>query len=152
MAERPAKETPTPKRPRRDFSDPAKDRSHLRHGLKAGKLPYENASIENTTNALRRLLEDAVLAARGTVTLSDALAISSACKWERHGLLVLWQLRKAPELKPLDRIAASREIAKASTQRDLAVSLLRIDDSADLYAALYRPTEAPTDDADDATT
>src|SRR4051794_40716061 len=69
------------------------NRSSLRHGLFAGKLPLGCQHVENACNALRRQLEDAVVAIRGEVGLLDAANIQTAIKWERHGALALRWLR-----------------------------------------------------------
>ena len=59
----------------------------------AGKLPRKLMYIENRINGFRRHLEEAVAMAKGEVTIVDAAAINSACKWERHGLLAQHWLR-----------------------------------------------------------
>ena len=104
------------------------NRNAIRHGLRAGKLPDDCAHVENQCNAMRRQLEDAVIAARGEVTLLDAANIQTALKWERHGALALrWMRIKAGALKPMEQLQFSREIAKASTERDRALAALRLD-------------------------
>src|SRR5205085_2442552 len=102
------------------------NRNAMRHGLKAGKLPVDCAYIEIACNALRRQLEDAVLAARGEVTLLDAASIQTSVKWERHAALALRWLRvKGNELKLVEQLTFSREIARASTERDKALAALK---------------------------
>jgi hypothetical protein len=104
------------------------NRNAMRHGLKAGKLPADALYIEIRTNQLRRNLEDAVIAARGEVSLIDAANIQTAIKWERHGCLAQrWLDKKAKELKPMEQLQFSREVAKASTERDKAIAALRLD-------------------------
>lgn len=104
------------------------DRSGLRHGLKVGKLAKDAAYIELAVNKLRRQLEDAVLAARGTVTLTDASLIQTACRFERHGAMAnRWLRLKAGEMKPSELLTYSREIAKSSAERDKAIGQLRLD-------------------------
>lgn len=102
-------------------------RTRLRHGLKAGKLPDGARYIEYQMNALRRQLEDAVLDARGEVDIVDAANIQTAVKWERHGALALrWLRLEVDGLKPLERLHFSREIARASTERDKAIANLNL--------------------------
>jgi hypothetical protein len=147
-------ETPTPEPPKAATKRGAKpgNRNNLRHGLRAGKLPLDAAHVENQCNALRRTLEDAVLAARGAVTLTDAANVATATKWERHGALCLRWLRKAKDLKPLEQLTFSREIAKASTERDKAIALLRLDrdPDADAFENLYaNPAALPAPKTED---
>lgn len=104
------------------------NRNALRHGLKAGALPAGCKHVEHQCNALRRQLEDAVIAIRGEISLVDAANIQTAIKWERHGALALRWLRvKGSGLKPMETLQFSREIAKASTERDKALAALRLD-------------------------
>ena len=95
-------------------------------------------------NALRRQLEDAVVALKGAVNLVDAAAIQTAVKWERHGALSLRWLRiEGDKLKPTERLQFSREIARASTERDKAIKELSldIDPRANAIDALYKPAD-----------
>jgi hypothetical protein len=101
------------------------NRNCLRHGLRSGKLPDDCEYIEWSLNAIRRRLEDAVLAARGEVGLLDAANIQTCIRWERHSALAQRWLRiKGGELAPMEQLKFSREIAKASTERDKALAAL----------------------------
>lgn len=102
------------------------NRNGLRHGLRGtGKLPAELAYLENKLNAFRRQLEDTVLAAKGRIDLADAASINTALKWEKHGALAQrWLTTQYNELKPADRLTFSREVARASTERDKALQAL----------------------------
>lgn len=116
------------------------NRNSMRHGLRAGKLPHDCQHVEIQCNLLRRQLEDAVVTARGEVTLLDAANIQTAIKWERHGALALRWLRvQGDQLKPTDQLTFSREIARASTERDKALAALKLDrDAKDgILDALY---------------
>lgn len=137
---------------------PLGNRNGMRHGLTAGKLPLNCAYIENLCNRLRRQLEDSVMQQRGEVTLADADSIQTAVKWERHGALALRWLRvKGDELKPTESLTFSREIAKASTERDKAIIALRLHDDSRSMPWVVRPelpelstagdTESPADEA-----
>lgn len=107
---------------------PKGSRNALRHGLKAGKLPPNCAYIEIRMNTFRRELEDCVIAVKGEIGLIDAANIQTAMKWERHGALALrWLRLQADQLKPTEQLQFSREIAKASTERDKAIALLGLD-------------------------
>ena len=67
-------------------------------------------------------------------------------KWERHGALCQRWLRiEGDKLKPEQRMAFCREIAKASADRDKAIAALRLDrDTRDnTLDALYRRLPAP---------
>ena len=125
----------------RGKSGPAKGNANaLRHGLKAGKLPADAKYIEVRLNILRRNLEAAVVEVRREVSLTDAAAIQTAIRWERHACLAQrWLTKQYSELKPEQRLTFSREIAKASAERDKAVAALRLDRDAkdSIIDALY---------------
>lgn len=126
-------ETPNKRRPRSG--------NHLRHGLHAGQLPRDAKHIEIRMNILRRNLEAAVLEARGEVTLTDAAAVQTATRWERHALLAQrWLTKQYDKLTPEQRLTFSREVAKASAERDKALACLRLDRDAkgkDMLDELY---------------
>jgi hypothetical protein len=116
------------------------NRNALRHGLKSGKLPAGCQYVENRLNAFRRQLEDQILALRGEITLLDAANIQTAIRWERHGCLAqLWLRMAGTKLKPMDQLNFSREIARASTERDRALERLSLvkDTTQDAIDALY---------------
>ena len=155
MAETPKTDTAKPVKGKRGA--PKGNRNGIRHGLTAGKLPLDCAHVEHNCGALRRQLEDAVMVARGQVTLLDAANITTAVKWERHGQLALRWLRVSGEkLKPTDQLTFSREIARASTERDKAIALLKLDrDTKDdvldrLYMRQPAALPAPAKGIDDA--
>ena len=123
---------------------PRGNSNSMRHGLRAGKLPPKCQYIEHQMNRLRRELEDATMKAKGRIDLADAANIQTAVKWERHGALCLRWLRiEGDNLKPLERLQFSREIARASTERDKAVERLDLGrDPVELaIARLYAPDE-----------
>jgi hypothetical protein len=94
----------------------------MRHGLKAGKLPSDAKYIEVRLNIFRRNLEAAVMDSKGEVSIPDAASIQTAMRWERHAALAQrWLTKSYDELKPQERLSFSREIAKASTERDKAL-------------------------------
>lgn len=115
------------------------NRNALRHGLRGGKVPPGAEYVEKFVNALRRQVEDQVLALRGEVTLTDAAHINSVLKWERHGKLAEFWLRKeADNLTVSDRLRFSEAIAKASDNRDKAIRALKLERNVvnDAWAAI----------------
>ncbi len=109
-------------------SGPAKGNSNaLRHGLKCGKLPADAKYVENRLNAFRRTLEAAVIDNKGEVNLQDAASIQTCIRWERHACLAQrWLNKMQDELKPEQRLNFSREIARASAERDKAIAALQL--------------------------
>lgn len=121
---------------------PKGNANNLRHGLRAGQLPRDAKYIEYRLNAFRRTLEQTVLAAKGEVTLPDAAAIQTCLRWERHACLAQrWLVKAGDTLKPEQRLNFSREIARASAERDKAIAALKLDRDARATAidALYLP-------------
>lgn len=137
--------TPTPDKPRTGGA-PKNNRNHLRHGLFAGQLPKGCKHIENRTLKLRRQIEDLLLESKGEVTILDAAIIQTALRWERHSLLCQrWLTKEIKKLSPSDRLNFSREIAKASTERDKCLQRLGLDKrDFDPWKALDAPP-IPTD-------
>lgn len=110
-------------------SGPRRDNANaMRHGLKAGKLPKDAKYIEVRLNQFRRTLEQAVLNVRGEVSLPDAACIQTCIRWERHACLAQrWLVKAGDTLKPADKLNFSREIARASAERDKAIAALKLD-------------------------
>ncbi len=107
---------------------PKGNRNALRHGLRCGMVPSKAKYVEHAVNALRRTLETALLELKGDVSISDAAAINSACKWEMHGQLSRYWLRHGiDKLSSMERLKFSEAIAKASDARDKAIRLLELD-------------------------
>ena len=129
---------------------PRGNNNAMRHGLKGGQLPKDCRYIELRLNAFRRNLEDAVMAERGAVTLTDAAAIQTCLRWERHAALAQRWLVKSTDMKPEQKLAFSREIARASSERDKALAMLKLDrdGKANVLDALYT-LPAPSDDTDE---
>lgn len=114
-----------------------------RQRLALGKLPTSLARCERAANAFRRALEDAVELAHGRIEFAAALSINTAARWERHSLLAMRWLREHGErMDDAQRLAYSREIARASTERDKAVERLKLQPEAQLTiaATLYGRT------------
>ncbi len=103
------------------------NRNRLRHGLQAGQLPRDAKYIEVRLNKFRRLVEDAVIEMKGEVSIPDAAHIQTAMRWERHAALAQrWLKQSYDELSASERLNFSREIAKASTDRDKALRGLKL--------------------------
>jgi hypothetical protein len=106
---------------------PLGSRNAMRHGLRSSGLPKGCAKIERAINHFRRAVEDAVLDARGEVSLVDASYINSAYRWERHAQLAgRWLLLHGDTMSDGDRLSYSREVARASQQRDVAIAALNL--------------------------
>jgi hypothetical protein len=123
-------------------------RNNLLHGLRAvtlGGTPKGAAYVGRLTLALRTQLEQAVVDAKGEVSLPDACAINTACRWERHAQLATRWLRLNFDNMTLDqRLNFSREVAKASASRDAAIRELKLDrDASTIVDALYGPILPP---------
>src|SRR4051794_570812 len=73
---------------------PIGSRNAMRHGLRCGSLPKGCRRIESETIEFRRTLEDAVMAARGVVSVVDAATIARAQRWEVHNRLAARWLAK----------------------------------------------------------
>jgi hypothetical protein len=119
---------------------PKGSRNHLRHGFYAGKLPPNCLYIEHQLRSLRRQLEDAVIAARGEVSILDAANIQTAIRWEQHiALARRWLRIRGDKLKPMEQLQMSREMAKGSSERDKALAALKLDRDTheDLVIHLY---------------
>ena len=119
---------------------PANNRNAMRHGLRGAGLPNDCGKIETAINRFRRTLEDAVLAARQEIALVDAASINSAYRWERHAhLSQRWLTAEADSMSAGDRLNYSREIARASAERDKAIAALDLPKrpSADPWGTLH---------------
>jgi hypothetical protein len=117
------------------------NRNATRHGLRAGALPKGCAYIKRIVDELRRRIEAAVVAEHGAIPLVAAASINTATRWERHALLAQrWLRLRADEMSDDQRLAYSRDVAKASAERDKALATLRLPgpgDSGDPWAALH---------------
>jgi hypothetical protein len=87
----------------------------------------------------RRELEAAVMEARGEITLVDAAYVNTAYRAERHAQLAQrWLAMEAAEMTPADRLNYSREVVRASAERDKAIAALDLPKrhSADYWSSL----------------
>jgi hypothetical protein len=92
------------------------------HGLRAGRLPKGCGYIVRAVNDFTRSFNRALIAQKGEVSFTDAASVNSATRWERHSCLALRWLRLHCETMTHDqRLTYSREIAKASAERDKCI-------------------------------
>ena len=128
---------------------PKDNRNNMRHALRSGRLPKDAKYIEHRLNQFRRFLEDAVVAIHGKVSIHHAAAIQTSMRWERHACLAhRWLVKQWEELKPEQRLHFSREIAKASTERDKALKDLELGTEPEpLSLANYIEVIEPNDDS-----
>lgn len=104
---------------------PKGNRNALRHGLAAGQLHSHLKYLEVRLNSFRRQLEDTVLAAKGDISLADAAFIQTILRWERHAALAQrWLNQSYDEMEASERLHFSREVARASAERDKAITAL----------------------------
>jgi len=126
---------------------PRENRNALRHGLRAGALPADCKYIEVRLNGFRRQQEDSAMAVRGEVTLQDAANIQTCLRWERHAYLAQrWLNKQYDELKPTDRLSFSREVARASAERDKSLKMLGLDKEAIQDNSIESLYTIPVDD------
>lgn len=129
---------------------PLANKNATRHGLTAGGLPTGCTYITKTCNVFRRQLEVAVAAMHGEIDLAAASAINTATRWERHAQLCQRWLKTEPDLSPADKLAFSRDVGRASSERDKAIKSLGLEGSQDRdpWRALQLPQQ-PHDGPDD---
>ena len=128
---------------------PPRNSNALKHGLSIGRLPKGAAYVANLTAKLRQALEDATLDIRGQVGVYELAVINSAIRWERHALLAQrWLRREAANLTPDQRLAFSREVARASSERDKCLKALGLyrTPRQDVLASFYAEPKPLPDD------
>jgi hypothetical protein len=77
--------------------------------------------------------------ARGEITLVDAAYVNTAYRAERHAQLAQrWLALEAESMTPADRLNYSREVVRASAERDKAIAGLDLPKrhSADYWSSL----------------
>lgn len=124
----------------------------LRHGLTCGSIPQGSTYISRSVHEFRRAVEDALIAAKGEVSLYDAALVQTAARHETHALLAARWLRREFESMSLDqRLMFSREVGRASSERDKCLKLLNLDRDAraNIFDGLYQVREADVDNGPD---
>jgi hypothetical protein len=120
----------------------------MRHGLQSGLLPDGCSFITKQLSTFRRATEAAVLSQRGCLGVYETACVQTACEWYSHCLKARRWLRIAfDELSHDQRIAFSREAARALSERDRVLKNLGLDATGDDRSTIY--TFAGLDDADD---
>ena len=101
----------------------------MRRGLTAYPLPAGCQRIGSDVNAYRRHLEDAVVEARGVVSVVDASTINRATRCElKARLAARWLSREGDAMSPEQRLAFMPEADSGTMQRDRAVSDLALEE------------------------
>lgn len=131
-----------------------------RRRLVIGDLPRQLLSVRREARAYRRDLECAVIAAKGSISTTDAHLIDTASAATIQAGVCRWLLRKRlGEMKPTEIITCTATATRAKEVRDKAVRALQLDRdaSADLLDQLYRrlppavsngePNGEPTDES-----
>lgn len=123
------------------------NRNGMRHGLRSGRLPKGASYIKRDCDQFRRAVEDAVAERHGEFTVMHAAIIQTAMRWERHAQLAQrWLAKEAEQMSANDRLAYSRDIARASSERDRWLEKLGLDQPVqDFVRTLYvdSPDNAP---------
>lgn len=89
------------------------------HGLKASGVPKGAAWVLTLIAMFRNQIESGVIAIKGSLGPMDDALTQSAVRWERHALLASRWLREEFAGLTIDqRLSLSREIARASDNRD----------------------------------
>jgi hypothetical protein len=105
---------------------PTHNENARKHGLYSGSIGKGNGWIRRACATFQVALEAAVIEARGEVSIRDAASIQTAIRWERHAQLAQKWLRLHPDMEPAELLKFSREVARASSERDKAIDSLQL--------------------------
>lgn len=108
-------------------------------GLTLGRLPKGNAWIMRVAQRFANALMDAVIESGGRLDVYTLALIQTAVKWERHSMMAQkWLREHIDKMNPDTRLAYSREIARASAERDRTLRQLGLDrhDEGDVLSLL----------------
>jgi hypothetical protein len=98
-----------------------------RHGMIWAALPRGCGWIRTVATKFRRSLEEAVVEARGGLTLLDAATIDSATRWQTSALVCgRWLRLHEATMSHLERLQFIREIARFGSERDKCLRQLRL--------------------------
>ncbi len=129
---------------------PAGNKNAVTHGLRMelNELPADCSRIRRERYKMRRVLEDTILERDGTISPYQASTIQTAIRWSTHSALAARWLRIEPDLTIEQKLALSRDVARASESRDRCLKLLGLDkrDGGNTIAAFYdaSPSEPHT--------
>lgn len=123
---------------------PIGNQNSVRHGLRMtlSQTPKGCRYIQQATAKLREALRAITLERRGELGLYEECTIQTACKWEVHSQLAARWLRIADgDLSNSDKLAFSRETARASGERDKCLERLGLNkqDRRDILDVIYGP-------------
>lgn len=120
-----------------------------RQGLLQSRLPPGCAYVKKQRDMFRRELESLVEALSGPLSLVDIAMVQTATRWEVHAQLSARWLVEGTDFTPADKLAHSREVARASSERDRCLRALGLTVSAtlDRWGAIYnaKPTLSITE-------
>jgi hypothetical protein len=106
---------------------PLQNVSAAKHGLYGIGWPKGTAHYRKRVAKFTLAIEAAIIAAHGEVTIEHAALCQTAARWERHALLAAYWLRSPKESLSIDqRLALSRDVARAGTERDRCLKLLEL--------------------------
>jgi hypothetical protein len=128
---------------------PPANTNAIRHGLTCGSDP--SPYVTRLTTQFRQQVEQAVLAAVGSIGVAAASEIQAAAEWENHRIKCKRWLKKAGDsLTTEQRLALSREAAKAASERTRHLKALCIGSPA--KRSLWATLDATAREADTNTT
>lgn len=119
-------------------------RDGLRHGLTAYALPKGCRRIGSAVGVFRRALEDAVVAARGNVTVVDSSTINRAIRCEvKARLAARWLSREGDAMSCAERLSFLNAADAGTLGRDRAIADLSLSDQhlAGLWSLANGPDE-----------
>lgn len=132
-----------PVRRRRSKGGQMLNRNATKHGLRMAlsRLPLGASFIRRQIDVFRRELEAAVVAVHGSITITRAALVQSACRHETRAALIARWLAREPDLDLDKRLTLLRDLSAATSSRDATLAKLQLDvDSTESLARmLYGP-------------
>jgi len=133
------------------------NQSAVKHGLRMAlnTVPKGCARVRIERDRLRSVLEQSVLELHGQITPYHAAVIQTACRWATHAALAArWLRLELDELSAAERLSYSREVARASSERDRCLERLGLDKDQretilDVLFTRQRPQDAVSRDPGD---
>lgn len=109
--------------------------------LALGRLPKHATWIRRYVGRMRRCIEQAVLDAKGGLTLKDAMLVQSVCRHEIRALLaVRWLRLSYDDMCHADRLRHLDQLGRATEARDKTILRLKLDKSSeeDMLALIFK--------------
>jgi len=94
--------------------------------LVVGKLPKGLTYVTKRLRTLKKRLEATLIACKGSIELTDEVAIQTALRWEIAAAVAQHTLSNAADLTSDQRVSYAQAIAKASAERDKSIRLLKL--------------------------